>query len=55
MDFGLDVRPSLSRPTGVGTYVLGLVERLPALKRVFIREAAGVTGEVPKLLRGEVL
>ncbi|HYN02378.1 MAG TPA: hypothetical protein VE359_08035, partial [Vicinamibacteria bacterium] len=31
MDFGLDVRPSLSRPTGVGTYVLGLVERLPAL------------------------
>lgn len=34
---------------------LGVVERLPALKRVFIREAAGVTGEVPKLLRGEVL
>ena len=31
MDFGLDVRPSLSRPTGVGTYVLGLVERLPTL------------------------
>jgi glycosyltransferase involved in cell wall biosynthesis len=31
MDFGLDVRPTLSRPTGVGTYVLGLVERLPAL------------------------
>lgn len=31
MHFGLDVRPSLSRPTGVGTYVLGLVERLPAL------------------------
>jgi 2-octaprenyl-6-methoxyphenol hydroxylase len=34
---------------------LGLVERLPAMKDVFIREAAGVTGEVPKLLRGEVL
>ena len=34
---------------------LGLVERLPALKRVFIREAAGFTGEVPKLLRGETL
>lgn len=32
---------------------LGVVERLPALKRVFIREAAGFTGEVPKLLRGE--
>jgi glycosyltransferase involved in cell wall biosynthesis len=31
MEFGLDVRPSLSRPTGVGTYVLGLAERLPAL------------------------
>jgi glycosyltransferase involved in cell wall biosynthesis len=31
MDFGLDVRPSLSRPTGVGTYVLGLAERLPYL------------------------
>jgi 2-octaprenyl-6-methoxyphenol hydroxylase len=34
---------------------LGLVERLPALKRMFIREAAGFTGEVPKLLKGEVL
>ena len=34
---------------------LGVVERLPALKRVFIREAAGFTGEVPKLLRGEAL
>src|SRR5882724_2243830 len=34
---------------------LGLVDRMPALKQFFIREAAGVTGEVPKLLRGEVL
>ena len=34
---------------------LGLVERMPALKRVFIREAAGFTGDVPKLLRGETL
>ncbi len=32
---------------------LGLVERLPALKRTFIREAAGFTGDVPKLLKGE--
>jgi 2-octaprenyl-6-methoxyphenol hydroxylase len=32
---------------------LGVVERLPALKRVFIREAAGFTGDVPKLMRGE--
>jgi glycosyltransferase involved in cell wall biosynthesis len=31
MNFGLDLRPSLSRPTGVGTYVLGLIERLPSL------------------------
>jgi glycosyltransferase involved in cell wall biosynthesis len=31
MDFGLDVRPSLSRPTGVGTYVLGLARQLPYL------------------------
>ena len=34
---------------------LGLVERAPALKNLFIREAAGLTGEVPKLLRGEAL
>ncbi len=34
---------------------LGLVDRLPALKRVFIREAAGLLGELPKLLRGEPL
>jgi 2-octaprenyl-6-methoxyphenol hydroxylase len=34
---------------------LGIVERLPALKGVFIREAAGFTGDVPKLLKGEVL
>ena len=34
---------------------LGIVDRLPPLKRMFIREAAGLTGEVPKLLRGEVL
>jgi 2-octaprenyl-6-methoxyphenol hydroxylase len=34
---------------------LGMVERLPPLKRLFIREAAGFTGEVPKLLKGEVL
>jgi 2-octaprenyl-6-methoxyphenol hydroxylase len=34
---------------------LGMVDRLPSLKHWFIREAAGVTGEVPKLLRGEAL
>lgn len=34
---------------------LGLVERMPKLKSFFIREAAGLTGEVPKLLRGEAI
>jgi 2-octaprenyl-6-methoxyphenol hydroxylase len=34
---------------------LGMVDRLPALKQLFIREAAGLTGEVPKLLKGEAL
>jgi len=34
---------------------LGIVDRLPALKHLFIREAAGLVGEVPKLLRGETL
>jgi len=34
---------------------LGLVERLPGLKRMFIREAAGVSGQAPRLLKGEML
>jgi 2-octaprenyl-6-methoxyphenol hydroxylase len=34
---------------------LGMVERLPGIKRLFIREAAGLFGDVPKLLRGEAL
>ena len=33
---------------------LGLVDRTPALKRFFVREAAGMTGEVPMLLKGEL-
>ena len=32
---------------------LGLVDRMPGLKQVFIREAAGFGGELPRLLRGE--
>jgi 2-octaprenyl-6-methoxyphenol hydroxylase len=32
---------------------LALVERLPALKQLFVAEAAGLTGDVPRLLRGE--
>jgi glycosyltransferase involved in cell wall biosynthesis len=31
MEFGLDLRPSLAKPTGVGSYVLALARRLPAL------------------------
>jgi 2-octaprenyl-6-methoxyphenol hydroxylase len=34
---------------------LGLVDRMPDLKRLFIREAAGLVGDVPKLLRGKSL
>ena len=34
---------------------LGLVDRAPPLKELFIRQAAGLTGEVPRLLRGEAL
>jgi 2-octaprenyl-6-methoxyphenol hydroxylase len=40
----------LARDVGIG-----VVDRLPALKRFFIREAAGLVGDVPKLLRGEAL
>jgi 2-octaprenyl-6-methoxyphenol hydroxylase len=35
---------------GVG---LGLLERMPALKQLLVAEAAGLTGDVPRLLRGE--
>ncbi|MND02386.1 2-octaprenylphenol hydroxylase [compost metagenome] len=34
---------------------LGLVDRAPAMKAFFAAEAAGVTGDVPRLLRGEAL
>jgi 2-octaprenyl-6-methoxyphenol hydroxylase len=34
---------------------LGLVDRVPPLKSAFIRQAAGLTGEVPRLLKGEAL
>lgn len=33
---------------------LGLVDRMPGLKAFFIRQAAGLGGEAPRLLRGEV-
>jgi 2-octaprenyl-6-methoxyphenol hydroxylase len=34
---------------------LGLVDRLPPLKNALIQQAAGLSGEVPRLLRGEAL
>ncbi len=34
---------------------LGLVDRVPPLKDALIRQAAGLSGEVPRLLRGEML
>jgi 2-octaprenyl-6-methoxyphenol hydroxylase len=34
---------------------LGIVDRAPPLKRFLVREAAGQTGTVPRLLRGEAL
>jgi 2-octaprenyl-6-methoxyphenol hydroxylase len=34
---------------------LGLVDRMPALKRFFIREAAGISRGGPRLMRGEML
>jgi 2-octaprenyl-6-methoxyphenol hydroxylase len=33
---------------------LGLVDRVPELKRLFVAEAAGLSGDVPRLLRGEL-
>lgn len=34
---------------------LGVVDRAPSLKKYFAREAAGLTGDVPKLLRGDFI
>ena len=34
---------------------LGLVDRVPRLKDYFIRQAAGLTGEIPRLLKGEAI
>jgi 2-octaprenyl-6-methoxyphenol hydroxylase len=40
---------------GIRDLGLGLVDRLPPLKNAFIRQAAGLGGEMPKLLKGEAL
>ena len=34
---------------------MGIVGRTPGLRRAFIREAAGLTGDLPKLLKGQPL
>ena len=34
---------------------LGIVDRLPGLKGFFIKQASGLTGETPRLLRGEAI
>jgi 2-octaprenyl-6-methoxyphenol hydroxylase len=34
---------------------LGLVDHAPGLKRFLVREAAGATGNVPRLMKGEGL
>jgi 2-octaprenyl-6-methoxyphenol hydroxylase len=34
---------------------MGMVQAMPALRRRFIREAAGLTGDVPRLLQGRAL
>jgi len=34
---------------------MGIVDRAPGLKRFLVREAAGTTGEVPRLMKGERL
>lgn len=38
---------------GVRDAGLGLVDRLPAMKQLFVSEAAGMSGELPRLLRGQ--
>jgi 2-octaprenyl-6-methoxyphenol hydroxylase len=32
---------------------LGVVNALPSARRAFIREAAGLTGDLPRLLKGQ--
>ncbi|SFC64076.1 UbiH/UbiF/VisC/COQ6 family ubiquinone biosynthesis hydroxylase [Tropicimonas isoalkanivorans] len=56
--FGMDAvnrlfssdNPLLRIGRGLG---MGIIDKLPALRRTFIREAAGVSGDVPNLLKGK--
>lgn len=34
---------------------LGIVDRTPVLKQIFVNEAAGLSGELPRLLKGEAV
>ena len=34
---------------------LGIVNAIPGLRRTFIRQAAGLTGDLPKLLAGQAI
>ena len=47
---GLNARLRAIRALG-----LGIVDRSPGLKRFFVSEAAGGTGDVPRLMKGEAL
>ena len=47
--FSNDITPLRS----VRSLGLGLVDRAPVLKRFFVREAAGLTGSLPRLLKGQ--
>lgn len=49
--FSNDISP-LRAVRGLG---LGLVDRIPAARRFFMREAGGETGDLPRLLQGEIL
>ena len=49
--FAADATPLRS----IREFGLGLVDRAPALKRFFVGEAAGLNGNLPRLLRGEVV
>jgi len=49
--FSNDIGPlRLARDLG-----LAAIDRMPALKRLFMRHAMGLVGELPRLIRGEAL
>ena len=53
LNFLFSIKSTLLR--NVRDIGLGLVDRTPPLKEMFVRQAAGLTGEVPRLLKGEAL